>query len=139
MRKASLLAALIVAVVWIAPVDAQVNVTVNVAPPPPLVVAAPPPMVLVPGTRVYHVPSATFNLFVYGGQYYSFHNGVWFIGPSHNGPWRTIVVERVPRPVVAVPVKYYRIPPGHAKKMDDDDDRGRGRGHKDKGKKGRED
>ncbi len=37
---------------------------------------------------------------------------------SHGGPWTHVVQARVPQPVLAVPVTYYRIPPGHAKRMD---------------------
>jgi len=66
----------------------------------------------VPGTDVYRVPSASFNLFLFGGRYYSFHNGAWFLAPSYNGPWKLITTERVPKPVRAVPASYYRIPPG---------------------------
>jgi hypothetical protein len=91
-------------------------VVVAPAPPPAFVVATPPAVVLVPGTSVYAVPSASFNLFLFGDRYYSLHNGVWFQGRSHNGPWVAIAAEAVPRPVLAVPVTYYRVPPGHAKR-----------------------
>ena len=100
------------------PALADLKIDINLAP-PPLVVAAPPPMVLVPGTAVHHVPSVSFNLFVYGGRYYSFHNGVWFSAASHNAPWIAIATDRVPKPVLGVPATYYKIPPGQAKKMKD--------------------
>jgi hypothetical protein len=58
-----------------------------------------------------------FNLFVYSGRYYTFHDGSWFQAKSHSGPWAFIATEHVPRPVVGVPVTYYKVPPGHAKKM----------------------
>jgi len=91
--------------------------TVVVAPPP--VVFAPPALVIVPGTpAVHHVPTASFNFFVYGNRYYSFHNGAWFVAAGHGAPWSIIAIESVPAPVRAVPVKHYRVPPGHAKKMD---------------------
>jgi hypothetical protein len=54
---------------------------------------------------------------VYGGRYYTFHHGSWFYATSDGGPWVFIAPERVPRPVVAVPTPYYKIPPGHAKRM----------------------
>ena len=44
--------------------------------PPPVVVVAPPP-VLLPGAPVYF----------YGGNYYTFHNGAWFVAGRHAGPW----------------------------------------------------
>jgi hypothetical protein len=85
--------------------------------PPPIVFAAPPALVLVPGSSVYYAPSANFNVFVFGGRYYSLHNGTWFMASSHSGPWATVPPQRVPQPVLAVPHAYYKIPPGHAKKM----------------------
>ena len=88
------------------------------APPPPVVSAAPPRVILVPGSPVYYAPGVDFNLFVYSGRYYRFHEGAWFIAASHRGPWTYVVRERVPQHVLAVPVTYYRMPPGHAKKMD---------------------
>lgn len=108
---------------------AGVNVNINVTPPPPPVVAvtAPPRVVVVPNSPVYYAPEGNVNLFVYGGRYYTFHEGNWFVGPKHSGPWTFVAVERVPAPVIAVPVKYYRVapaappavghcPPGQAKK-----------------------
>ena len=90
---------------------------VVIAPPPPIVVATPPQLVVVPGSTVYYAPSASINYFAYGGRYYSFHEGAWFVTTTQGGRWSAITRERVPQPVLAVPVTYYRIPPGHAKKM----------------------
>ena len=107
-------------------VHAGVNVNVNVGvpvPPPVIVTPTPPRVVVVPGSAVYYAPEGNANLFVYGGRYYTFHEGHWFVSPRHGGPWTFIAVEQVPAPVVAVPVKYYRVvpgpahcPPGQAKK-----------------------
>lgn len=111
----------------------DVNVGINVGvpvPPPPVVVAAPPQVVIVPGSPVYYAPAADFNLFVYQGRYYRFHEGHWFIATAHGGPWTFVVRNRVPQPVLAVPTGYYRIPPGHAKKM-------AGPGAADRGPKGK--
>jgi len=49
--------------------------------------------------------------------YYTFHDGAWFYANRHSGPWTFMPTERVPRPVNGVPVTYYKVPPGHAKKM----------------------
>jgi hypothetical protein len=95
---------------------AEVNINVNVGP-PPVVLVSPPRLVVVPGSPVSYAPEVNFNVFVLGGRYYTFHEGVWFHAATHRGPWAAIVVEQVPPPVLAVPVKYYKIPPGHAKKM----------------------
>ncbi|MDE2181006.1 MAG: hypothetical protein KGJ40_09195 [candidate division NC10 bacterium] len=80
-------------------------------------VGAPPPLVVVPGTPVYYAPSVSVNFFAYGGRYYSHHNGAWFMATTYNGPWNFVAVERVPQPVLAVPVAYYKVPPGHMKKV----------------------
>jgi hypothetical protein len=107
---------------------------VVVAPPRPVVVAEPPQIVVVPGSHVYYAPYADFDLFVYGGRYYRFHEGHWFIAASHRGPWRFVVGQRVPAPILAVPVAYYKVPHGHAHRYDRDfDERGP------KGKRGRRD
>ena len=106
--------------------------------PPPLVFAAPPALVVVPGSPVYYVPSANFNVFVFGGRYYSLHDGAWFMAPNHAGPWGVVPAGRVPQPVLAVPHAYYKVPPGQAKKMSAQDvppGHAKGRG----GKKGRDD
>ena len=92
--------------------------TVIIAPPPaPVVIATPPQLVVVPGTPVHYAPGVSINFFAYGGRYYSFHEGAWFVATTHGGPWVTIVPAKVPQPVLAVPVAYYKVPPGHAKKM----------------------
>jgi len=91
--------------------------TVVITPPrPPVVVVAPPQLVVVPGSPVFYAPAASINFFAYGGRYYTFHDGAWFVATTYGSPWVTIAPTRVPRPVLAVPVAYYRIPPGHAKK-----------------------
>jgi hypothetical protein len=98
------------------PVIVAPPVVVVPAPPPPVVIARP-HIVVVPNSPVYYAPGVDFNLFVYGGRHYRFHEGHWFIASSYGGPWTFVPRERVPRPVLGVPVTYYRVPPGHAKKM----------------------
>lgn len=99
---------------------------VVVAPPPAIVVASPPEIVAVPGSAVYYAPAASYNLFVYGGLYYSFHNGSWFVAAGPRAPWTVVAAGAVPSPVLAVPVTYYRVPPGHAKKTGGHAPAGRG-------------
>jgi hypothetical protein len=94
---------------------ARVGVSIGVTPPP--IVLAPPPLVIVPGTQVHHVPSASFNLFVHGGRYYSFHNGAWFVAVGHRAPWTPIAIAALPTAVRAVPVTHYKVPPGHVRKQ----------------------
>ncbi len=87
-----------------------------VAPPPPVVVVSPPQLVVVPGTPVFYAPGARMNFFAYAGRYYTLHEGAWFVATTSGSPWVAIAPAKVPRPVLAVPVSYYKIPPGHAKK-----------------------
>jgi hypothetical protein len=74
-----------------------------------------PPLVVVPGTPVYYAPNLPYNYFAYGGRFYVYQNEVWFAGSSYNGPWMVIGLERVPRPILGVPVTYYQAPPRHWK------------------------
>ena len=121
MRKATLLVMILAAslgAIPAAPASAT-NVTINVAvPPPPPVLVATPRLVIIPGSPVQYAPGVNFNLFVHSGRYYSFHNGVWFHSPRRGGPWVVLPLERVPHVIRAVPVTYYRVPTGHAKKLD---------------------
>jgi hypothetical protein len=112
-----------------APAPIVAPVPVVVAPPviaaPPAILAAP-PVAIVPGTRVYHVPSVSYNLFAFGGRYYSFHNNAWFIAVSPGAPWTMVTAEAVPVAVRGVPVEYYRIPPGHGHRMEAGEEHHRG-------------
>jgi hypothetical protein len=121
------------------PAHADVNIHIGVPTPPAVVVTQPPRLVVVPGSVVSYAPGVDFNLFFYQGRYYSFHDGVWFAATAGKGPWMKIPTHQVPRPVLAVPVAYYKIPPGHAKKMAGDGPAGPDGGHpgKGEGKKGK--
>src|SRR5688572_31545572 len=102
------------------------DVTINIgAPPPPIIVASPPKVVVVPGTPVYYAPAAS-NLFVYGGSYYTLHNGHWFFAKKPGAAWVAVATDKVPKPVMGVPVGYYKVPPGHLKKMGDGDGHAKG-------------
>ena len=103
-----LLAALLLAVVTPAHAQVQVNIGINLP--------APPPVVVVPEVRsVQYVTTAPYNLFVYEGQYWAFNNGGWYVATGYNGPWILVGPQFVPRPILLVPVRYYRVPPGHWK------------------------
>ena len=113
---AGLLAAVSLAVSAVA-ADADLRVGINIGVAPPPIVLAPPPLVVVPGTPVHHVPTASFNLFVHGGRYYSFHNGAWFVAAGPRAPWTVVTIDALPPAVRAVPATHYKVPPGHAKKQ----------------------
>ena len=98
--------------------DVHVGINVGVPPPPVVALPAPPSYVAVPGVpAVSYAPEVSFNLFTYGGQYYTYNDGNWFLAPAYGQPWVYVPPARVPRPVLAVPVRYYRVPPGHWKKV----------------------
>ncbi len=98
--------------------DVHVNVNIGAPPPPPVVVQAPPRLVVVPDVpAVRYAPEAPVNFFVYGGRYFSFHDGAWFVATTYGAPWVYVPTVEVPRAVRVVPARYYRIPPGQAKKM----------------------
>jgi hypothetical protein len=94
----------------------SVNVQVGVPSPPPVVLAVPPPLVVVadvPG--VHYAPAAQVDLFFFDKRWYYWHGGYWFAGPTHTGPWVHVVPAKVPRALIALPAKYYKVPPGHLK------------------------
>ena len=94
-----------------APAVAQIHVDIGIHLP------APPRLVVVPEVRaVQYVPAVSANLFFYGNQYWVFSNGGWYVSRGYNGPWVVVAPHVVPRPVLLVPVNYYRVPPGHWKK-----------------------
>jgi hypothetical protein len=95
--------------------EAQVSINLNIAP-PPIVFKAPPRVVAIPQTPVAQVADTSFNVFFYGGRYYSHHNGSWFISVSHGGPWAFVPQHEMPRQVLVVPARFYKIKPGHGKK-----------------------
>jgi len=108
---------------------ADTTVNVNIGPPPPIVVAAPPPLVVVPGVPVVsYVPSVQADVFVYQHQWYYSTGGHWWVGRSYRGPWVLVGPGRLPQPIVAVPVRYYKVPPGHLKKLEGDQGHGKGKG-----------
>jgi hypothetical protein len=95
--------------------DVKINIGLGAPALPPVVVTAPPQLAVVPGTSVYYAPGASENLFFYKGRYYTLVNSVWSIAPAYNGPWVVIQMGKVPQPVLAIPMEYYKIPPGHMK------------------------
>jgi hypothetical protein len=103
---------LLISVVGFVPAMAAAGPNVNID----IHIGGPPQLVVVPRTPVYYAPTLPYNYFFYGGQYYVYHNGAWFFGPTFNGPWGMLEVRYVPRPILAVPVEYYGAPPGHWKK-----------------------
>jgi len=90
---------------WVNVAQAQVSVDIGIH------LGSPPRLVAVPSSPVMYAPSVAGNFFFYAGRYYVFRRGVWHVGPRHDGPWAVIEPGFVPRPLLAVPVHYYRRPP----------------------------
>lgn len=84
---------------------AQVQVNVNLGP-PPIVVAEPPAMVLVPHTQVYFVPEPNIDVFFYNGHWWSPRGERWYRSSAYNGPWTIVERRYVPGPVYRVPRDY---------------------------------
>lgn len=101
----TLLAAALTVLLTVA-AHAQVHVGVQIG----INLPGPPVFVVVPGTPVYYAPSTPANVFFYANQYWVF-NGVWYVGPTWNGPWAIVQPMYVPAPILQIPVRYYRAPP----------------------------
>jgi hypothetical protein len=87
------------------PAPARVSVSIGIN------LGAAPELVPVPGTPVMYGPAVPANYFSYAGQYYVFVNGVWYVSAGYNGPWVVVAPAYVPRPILAVPLRYYRVRP----------------------------
>jgi hypothetical protein len=85
--------------------DVRVHIGINLP--------GPPALVAIPSSPVVYAPSVNANYFFYSGQYYVFANEAWHVGPGYNGPWAVVAPEFIPRPLLAVPVSYYRVAPPH--------------------------
>ncbi len=101
---------------------AEVNVNINIGP-PPIVVPEPPEVVLVPGAGVFFVPQLDFDVFFYNDYWWSPRGSHWYRSRAYNGPWGVIDKRYVPAPVYRVPKDYrhryereQRIPYEHWKK-----------------------
>jgi hypothetical protein len=109
--------------------DVSVNVNIGAPPPPAIVLPAPPALVVVPGVPlVRYAPSTNVDLFFHESRWYYSHGGYWYVGRSYRGPWTFVPVARLPRPIIAVPVKYYRVPPGHLKHAEKPHGKGHAKG-----------
>ena len=116
MVKVPIVAILIAASVALpASARGQVSVQVNIG--QPAVLVERPVLVPVSASPVYFAPSYGSDLFFYDGRYYTVRDDRWYSAPRHNAPWVAITIGKVPRAILAVPVAYYRVPPGHLKQM----------------------
>jgi hypothetical protein len=70
-----------------------------------------PRLVIIPDTPVYYAPNVDANYFRYGKDYWVFKDGQWYVARKSRGPWSRVEHERVPTPILRVPVRYYRDAP----------------------------
>jgi hypothetical protein len=99
---------IIALLLFVVPLPASAQVQVNLG----ISFSAPPQLVEVPEVQaVQYVPTASANVFFYGGQYWVYANGAWYYAGGYNGPWVLAAPEYVPQPLLIVPVTYYRRPP----------------------------
>lgn len=87
-----------------APVGRGLGTRPTLVVPPPVVVTATPTWSLIPGTAAYFSPEIEADVYLHGGVWYYRVDGVWFMGPSHTGPWKVT-------PGASVPETLTRIPP----------------------------
>ncbi|MBI5056404.1 MAG: hypothetical protein HZB61_07305 [Nitrospirae bacterium] len=95
--------------------DAEVNVNINIGPPPVFEIPAPPEVLVIPGTYAYFVPDIDVDIIFYHGYWYRPHRDHWYRASSYNGPWGYIVRERVPVVILNLPPDYRHIPPRHSR------------------------
>jgi len=92
----------------VAPAAAQAQVRVNIG----INLPGPPQLVAVPAApAIEYAPRVDANYFFYDGQYWVFSSGAWYASRGYNGPWYSVRPDLIPRPLLAVPVQYYRRPP----------------------------
>ncbi|HMI31321.1 MAG TPA: hypothetical protein VK527_06245, partial [Candidatus Limnocylindrales bacterium] len=65
-------------------------------------------VVIVPGTRVYYVRDADYDIYRYDRFWYYNYNGGWYRSRSYRGPWVYVGYRSVPREISYVPVRYRR-------------------------------
>src|SRR5437868_11330156 len=95
--------------------QAQMSLSINIAPPPPIRFSGPPDVVVVPSgnSYVYMVPNRT-GMYFFDGYWWRFYDGYWFRSDIYNGPWEYVDYYAVPQMVVAVPPDYPRyLPAGY--------------------------
>ena len=88
--------------------SAELNVNINIGP-PPIVVTEPREVIFVPGWGVYFVPGLSFDVFYYGGYWWSPRGEKWYRSISYSGSWVVIEPRFVPRPVFGVPRNYRAV------------------------------
>ena len=95
--------------------EVDINIGINVGPPPPVVIPVPPAVIVIPGTYVYVAPDVEVDILFYHGYWYRPHEGRWYRATVYNGPWIFVEPARVPGVLLHLPSDYHHLPPGHAR------------------------
>ena len=69
------------------PTMAAVNISVNIALPPPIAFAAPPELIVIPETYVYVAPDIDVDLFFWNGWWWRLWEGRWYRSHYYNRGW----------------------------------------------------
>ena len=78
------------------PAFAEVNINVNIGPPPPVIVHSRPTMVYLPEPAVYVAVGVPYDIYFVSGRYYYMHGDNWFWAPGYGGPWVHVVHKSLP-------------------------------------------
>lgn len=87
---------------------AEVNININVGP-PPVIYAEPPELVVVPQSRAYFVPGLSIDLFFSDGYWWSPRGQRWYRARDYNGPWDVMERRYVPRALIRLPRDYREV------------------------------
>lgn len=107
-RSQVLAAVMLAGVATAASGEVGVGININIGP-PPIAVPAPPAVVMVPQSQVYFVPGLSFDVFFYGGYWWSPRGNDWYRSRAYQGPWSIVEHRFVPPPVVRVPHDYRKV------------------------------
>ena len=124
-----------------APGAAQINIgiTVGTPPPPHLVIPVPPQLVVIPAdawSSMRQLPLITTSSTAGSITSPMREHGLWH--PPTKAPGPLVAVERVPKPLLRVPVAYYKVLHGHGRQKEGLPPwKGHGKGHKHKKHKDR--
>ncbi len=55
---------------------------------------------------VYFIDYAREDIFFHLGKWYKREEGAWFAGATYRGPWESLPLSNVPRPVIELPEDY---------------------------------
>lgn len=90
--------------------QADVNISVGIVAPPPVILPSPPSVLLIPGTYAYFVPDLKVDILFYQGYWYRTHGGYWYLATHYNGPWSHVIISRVPRVLIDLPSGFHDMP-----------------------------